>query len=105
MTISTISLEHYLILSSLLFAIGVSGLFMNRKNVITILMSVELMLLAVNINFVAFSVHLQDIVGQVFSIIVLSIAAAEVSIGLAILVLYYRNRGSIEIEDINQMRG
>ena len=78
---------------------------MNRKNVITILMSVELMLLAVNINFVAFSVHLQDIVGQVFSIIVLSIAAAEVSIGLAILVLYYRNRGSIEIEDINQMRG
>ena len=95
MTISEISLEHYLILSSLLFAIGVSGLFMNRKNVITILMSVELMLLAVNINFVAFSVHLQDIVGQVFSIIVLSIAAAEVSIGLAILVLYYRNRGSI----------
>ena len=105
MTISEISLEHYLILSSLLFAIGVSGLFMNRKNVITILMSVELMLLAVNINFVAFSVHLQDIVGRVFSIIVLSIAAAEVSIGLAILVLYYRNRGSIEIEDINQMRG
>ena len=105
MTISEISLEHYLILSSLLFAIGLSGLFMNRKNVITILMSVELMLLAVNINFVAFSVHLQDIVGQVFSIIVLSIAAAEVSIGLAILVLYYRNRGSIEIEDINQMRG
>ena len=105
MTISEISLEHYLILSSLLFAIGVSGLFMNRKNVITILMSVELMLLAVNINFVAFSVHLQDIVGQIFSIIVLSIAAAEVSIGLAILVLYYRNRGSIEIEDINQMRG
>ena len=105
MTISEISLEHYLILSSLLFAIVVSGLFMNRKNVITILMSVELMLLAVNINFVAFSVHLQDIVGQVFSIIVLSIAAAEVSIGLAILVLYYRNRCSIEIEDINQMRG
>ncbi len=105
MTINEISLEHYLILSSLLFAVGVSGLFMNRKNVITILMSVELMLLAVNINFVAFSVHLQDIVGQVFSIIVLSIAAAEVSIGLAILVLYYRNRGSIEIEDINQMRG
>jgi NADH-quinone oxidoreductase subunit K len=105
MTINEISLEHYLILSSLLFAIGVSGLFMNRKNVITILMSIEIMLLAVNINFVAFSVHLQDIVGQVFSIIVLSIAAAEVSIGLAILVLYYRNRGSIEIEDINQMRG
>lgn len=105
MTISEISLEHYLILSSLLFSIGMTGLFMNRKNVITILMSIELMLLAVNINFVAFSVNLQDIVGQVFSLIILSIAAAEVSIGLAILVLYFRNRGSIEIEDINQMRG
>ena len=105
MTINEISLEHYLILSSLLFTIGVAGLFMNRNNVITILMSVEIMLLAVNINFVAFSVHLQDIVGQVFSIIILSIAAAEISIGLAILVLYFRNRGSIEIEDINQMKG
>lgn len=105
MTISDISLEHYLILSSILFSIGVAGLFMNRKSVITILMSIELMLLAVNINFVAFSVYLQDIVGQVFSIIVLSIAAAEVSIGLAILVLYFRNRNSIEIEDINQMKG
>jgi NADH-quinone oxidoreductase subunit K len=105
MTISEISLEHYLILSSFLFSIGVAGLFMNRKNVITILMSIELMLLAVNINFVAFSVHLQDIVGQVFSIIILSIAAAEVSIGLAILVLYSRNRNSIEIEDVNQMKG
>ncbi|MDP4708868.1 MAG: NADH-quinone oxidoreductase subunit NuoK [Rickettsiaceae bacterium] len=100
-----IALEHYLILSSLLFSIGVTGLFMNRKNVITILMSIELMLLAVNLNFVAFSVHLQDIVGQIFSLIILSIAAAEVSIGLAILVLYFRNRGSIEIEDINQMKG
>ena len=105
MTLSEISLEHYLILSSLLFSVGVAGLFMNRNNVITILMSIELMLLAVNINFVAFSVHLQDIVGQVFSIIILSIAAAEVSIGLAILVLYSRNRDSIEIEDINQMKG
>lgn len=105
MTISTISLEHYLILSALLFSVGVTGLFMNRKSVITILMSIELMLLAVNINFVAFSVYLQDIVGQVFSIIVLSIAAAEISIGLAILVLYFRNRNSIEIEDINQMKG
>ena len=89
----------------MLFSIGVTGLFMNRKNVITILMSIELMLLAVNLNFVAFSVHLQDIVGQIFSLIILSIAAAEVSIGLAILVLYFRNRGSIEIEDINQMKG
>ncbi len=105
MMINEISLEHYLILSSLLFAIGVTGLFMNRKNVITILMAIELMLLAVNINFIAFSVHLQDIVGQIFSLIVLSIAAAEISIGLAILVLYFRNRGSIEIDDINQMRG
>ncbi len=105
MTISEISLEHYLVLSSLLFSIGMTGLFMNRKNVISILMSIELMLLAVNINFVAFSVNLEDIVGQVFSLIILAVAAAEVSIGLAILVLYFRNRGSIEIEDINQMRG
>jgi len=103
--IENISLEHYLILSALLFCIGVTGLFMNRKSVITILMSIELMLLAVNLNFVAFSVHLQDMVGQVFSVIILSIAAAEVSIGLAILVLYFRNRKSIEIEDVNQMRG
>ena len=105
MTISNISLEHYLILASFIFSIGVTGLFMNRKSVITILMAIELMLLAVNINFVAFSVYLQDVVGQVFSIIILSIAAAEISIGLAILVLYFRNRGSIEIEDINQMKG
>jgi NADH-quinone oxidoreductase subunit K len=105
MTISNISLEHYLILAAFIFSIGVTGLFMNRKSVITILMAIELMLLAVNINFVAFSVYLQDIVGQVFSIIILSIAAAEISIGLAILVLYFRNRGSIEIEDINQMKG
>ena len=105
MTISNISLEHYLILAALIFSIGVTGLFMNRKSVITILMSIELMLLAVNINFVAFSVYLRDIVGQVFSLIILSIAAAEISIGLAILVLYFRNRGSIEIEDVNQMKG
>jgi NADH-quinone oxidoreductase subunit K len=103
--INNISLEHYLILSALLFSVGVTGLFMNRKSVITILMSIELMLLAVNINFVAFSVHLQDIVGQIFSIIILSVAAAEISIGLAILVLYFRNRNSIEIEDINHMKG
>jgi NADH-quinone oxidoreductase subunit K len=105
MMINNISLEHYLILSALLFSVGVTGLFMNRKSVITILMSIELMLLAVNINFVAFSVHLQDIVGQIFSIIILSVAAAEISIGLAILVLYFRNRNSIEIEDINHMKG
>jgi len=100
-----ISLQQYLILSALLFSVGVTGLFMNRKSVITILMSIELMLLAVNINFVAFSVEMQDIVGQVFSIIILSIAAAEISIGLAILVLYFRNRDSIETEDVNQMKG
>lgn len=100
-----ISLDHYLILSSLLFSIGVCGLFISNKSVINILMSVEIMLLAVNINFVAFSVYLQDIVGQVFSLIILAIAAAEVSIGLAILVLYFRNRGSIAIEDINKMKG
>ena len=105
MMISNISVQHYLILSALLFSVGVTGLFMNRKSVITILMSIELMLLAVNINFVAFSVQMQDIVGQVFSIIILSIAAAEISIGLAILVLYFRNRDSIEIEDVNQMKG
>lgn len=105
MMISNISLEHYLILSSLLFSIGVAGLFMSSKSFITILMSIEVMLLAVNINFVAFSTYLQDIAGQVFSIIILSIAAAEISIGLAILVLYFRNCNSIKIEDINQMKG
>ncbi len=100
-----IALHHYLILAALLFSIGTVGLFMNRKSVITILMSIELMLLAVNLNFIAFSVYLKDIVGQIFSLIILSIAAAEISIGLAILVLYFRNRDSIEIEDINQMKG
>ena len=89
---SEITLEHYLILSALLFSIGIAGLFMNRKNVITILMSIELMLLSVNINFVAFANHLQELSGQIFSLIILSVAAAEVSIGLAILVLYFRNR-------------
>ena len=102
---SEITLEHYLILSVLLFSVGIAGLFMNRKNVITILMSIELMLLSVNINFVAFANHLQELSGQVFSLIILSVAAAEVSIGLAILVLYFRNRNSIEIEDISQLRG
>jgi NADH-quinone oxidoreductase subunit K len=102
---NNISLEHYLILSIIIFSIGVSGLFMNRKSVINILMSIELMLLSVNINFVAFSVYLNDLQGQVFSIFILTIAAAETSIGLAILVLYFRNKGSIEVEDISQMRG
>ena len=105
MDILNIGLEHYLIFAALLFCIGVSGLFMNRKSVITILMSIEIMLLAVNINFVAFSVFLNDAVGQIFSLIILAVAAAEVSIGLAILVVYFRNRGTVEVEEVNDMRG
>ena len=101
----TIGLTHYLIVAALLFTIGVFGIFINRKNVIIILMSIELILLAVNINFVAFSTHLGDIVGQVFALLVLTVAAAEAAIGLAILVVYFRNRGSIAVEDINLMKG
>jgi NADH-quinone oxidoreductase subunit K len=104
-TITNIGLEHFLILSAVVFSIGVSGIFLNRKNIIVILMSIELMLLAVNINFVAFSVHLGDLTGQIFSLFILTTAAAEAAIGLAILVVYYRNRQSIMVEDINQMRG
>ncbi len=100
-----IGLAHYLTVSAILFVLGLFGIFLNRKNVIIILMSIELMLLAVNINFVAFSAHLQDLVGQVFAIFVLTVAAAEAAIGLAILVVYYRNRGSIAVEDINMMKG
>jgi NADH-quinone oxidoreductase subunit K len=100
-----ITINHYLILSSLIFIIGICGLFINRKNVIAILMSVELILLSVNINFVAFSAYLQDLTGQIFTLFILTVAAAEAAIGLAIIVVYYRNRGTIEIEDISQMRG
>lgn len=100
-----VGLTQYLILSAILFTIGVSGIFLNRKNVIVILMSVEIMLLAVNINFVAFSSYLHDLVGQVFTIFILTVAAAEAAIGLAILVVYYRNRGSISVTDINMMKG
>ena len=100
-----IGLQHYLIVAAVLFTLGVFGIFLNRKNVIVILMSIELILLAVNINLVAFSTHLNDIVGQVFALLVLTVAAAEASIGLAILVVYFRNRGSIAVEDINMMRG
>jgi NADH-quinone oxidoreductase subunit K len=100
-----IGIAHYLGLSSILFVLGVCGIFLNRKNLITILMSIELMLLAVNINMVAFSVYLGDITGQIFAIFVLTVAAAEASIGLAILVIFFRNRGSIAVEDINAMRG
>jgi NADH-quinone oxidoreductase subunit K len=100
-----IGLGHFLTVAAILFTIGVLGIFINRKNVIVILMSVELILLAVNINLVAFSSHLNDIVGQVFALFVLTVAAAEAAIGLAILVTFYRNRGSIAVEDINMMRG
>ena len=100
-----IPLSHYLIVGALLFAISVVGIFLNRKNIIIILMSIELMLLAVNINFVAFSTHLHDLVGQVFAMFVLTVAAAEAAIGLAILVVYFRNRGSIAVEDIHAMKG
>ena len=100
-----IGLAHYLTVAAILFTLGLFGVFLNRKNVIIILMSIELMLLAVNINFVAFSTQLQDLVGQVFAMFVLTVAAAEAAIGLAILVTYYRNRGSIEVEDVNLMKG
>jgi NADH-quinone oxidoreductase subunit K len=101
----TIGLAHYLTVAAILFTLGIFGIFLNRKNVIVILMSIELMLLAVNINFVAFSVRLGDIVGQAFAMFVLTVAAAEAAIGLAILVVYFRNRGTIRVEDINMMKG
>ncbi len=100
-----IGLAHYLTVAAILFTIGVFGIFLNRKNVIIILMSIELILLAVNINLVAFSWSLQDLTGQIFAMFVLTVAAAEAAIGLAILVVYFRNRGSIEVEDINVMKG
>lgn len=101
----TIGLSHYLSVAAILFSLGIFGIFLNRKNVIVILMSIELMLLAVNINLVAFSVALNDLVGQVFALFVLTVAAAEAAIGLAVLVIYFRNRGSIAVEDINLMKG
>jgi NADH-quinone oxidoreductase subunit K len=100
-----IGLVHYLVLAALLFTIGVFGMFLNRKNVIVILMSVELMLLAVNINFVSFSAYLNDITGQVFTMFALTVAAAEAAIGLAILVVFFRNKGSIAVEDISELKG
>lgn len=100
-----IGLGHYLTVAAVLFTLGVFGIFLNRKNVIVILMSIELILLSVNINMVAFSTHLNDIVGQVFALLVLTVAAAEAAIGLAILVVFFRNRGSIAVEDVNMMRG
>ena len=100
-----IGLSHYLSLAAILFTIGIFGIFLNRKNVIVILMSVELILLAVNINFVAFSAELGDLAGQVFALLILTVAAAEAAIGLAILVVFYRNRGSIAVDDVNVMKG
>jgi NADH-quinone oxidoreductase subunit K len=100
-----IGLSHYLTVAAILFVIGVLGIFINRKNVIIILMSVELILLAVNINLVAFSAYLNDMAGQVFTMFVLTVAAGEAAIGLAILVVYFRNRGTIAVDDINRMKG
>lgn len=102
---ANIGAVHYLMVSAVLFTLGVCGIFLNRKNVITILMSIELILLSVNINFVVFSVALGDLTGQVFAIMVLTVAAAEAAIGLAILMIFYRNRGSIAVEDIQMMKG
>jgi NADH-quinone oxidoreductase subunit K len=100
-----VPLSHYLTVAAILFTLGIFGIFLNRKNIIIILMSIELMLLAINLNFVAFSAYMGDLAGQVFAMFVLTVAAAEAAIGLAILVVYFRNRGSIEVEDINLMKG
>jgi len=100
-----ITLEHYLILSSIIFTIGIVGIFLNRKNVIIILMSIELMIVAVNINLVSFSIFLQDLSGQVFTMFILTVAAAEAAVGLAIIVIYYKNKGSINVEQISSLKG
>ena len=100
-----ISLGHYLTVAAILFTLGVFGIFLNSKNVIVILMSIELILLAVNLNLVAFSFFLNDLTGQIFALLVLTVAAAEAAIGLAILVVFFRNRGSIAVEDVNMMKG
>ena len=100
-----VGLGHYLTLASIIFVIGVIGIFLNRKNVIIILMSIELILLAVNINLVSFSIYLQNLVGQVFTMFILTVAAAEAAVGLAIIVIYYKNRGSINVEQISSLKG
>lgn len=100
-----ITLAHFLVLGALLFSLAVAGIFMNRKNLIVLLMSIELMLLAVNINFVAFAYYLNDLAGQVFVFFILTVAAAEAAIGLAILVIVFRNRGTINVQDLNEMKG
>ena len=101
----SIGLGHYLTLAAIIFIIGIVGIFLNRKNIIVILMSIELILLAVNINLVSFSIYINDLSGQIFTLFILTVAAAEAAIGLAIIVIYYRNRGSIRVEDIHGMRG
>jgi len=101
----TIPLTHFLVVSAIVFTLGIAGIILNRKNIIIVLMSVELILLSVNINMVAFSAYLGDLTGQIFALFILTVAAAEAAIGLAILVTYYRNRGSIAVEDINLMKG
>jgi len=101
----TIGLVHYLVVAAILFTMGVLGIFANRKNLIVILMAIELILLAVNINLVAFSAYLHDLVGQVFAMFVLTVAAGEAAIGLAILVIYFRGRGTIAVDDVNRMKG
>ena len=101
----TIGLGHYLSVAAILFTLGIFGIFLNRKNVIIILMSIELILLSVNLNFVAFSAWLDDLTGQIFAMFVLTVAAAEAAIGLAIVVIYFRNRGSIEVEGISTLKG
>ena len=100
-----IGLGHYLSLAAIIFSIGIVGIFLNRKNVIIILMSIELMLLAVNINLVSFSIYLQNLVGQVFTMFILTVAAAEAAVGLAIIVIYYKNKGSINVEQISTLKG
>ena len=100
-----IGLGHYLTLGAIIFSLGTIGIFLNRKNIIVILMSIELMLLAVNINLVSFSIYLGDIVGQIFTMLILTVAAAEAAIGLAIIVSYHRNKGSVRVEEINEMKG
>ncbi|MCS6761419.1 MAG: NADH-quinone oxidoreductase subunit NuoK [Candidatus Devosia symbiotica] len=100
-----IELGHYLTVGAILFTLGVFGIFINRKNIVVILMSVELILLSVNLNFVAFSAQLNDLQGQIFALLILTVAASESAIGLAILVIFYRNRGSIAVEDVNMMKG
>tara|TARA_Y100000817_G_C16468078_1_gene372404 strand:- start:73 stop:384 length:312 start_codon:yes stop_codon:yes gene_type:complete len=100
-----IGLGHYLTLGAIIFSLGTLGIFLNRKNVIVILMSIELILLAVNINLVSFSIYLQDITGQIFTMLILTVAAAEAAIGLAIIVSYHRNKGSIRVEEIDEMKG